>query len=391
MSDGIQSVARPNPLPPLSSSEYQALKADIATRGGLHTPIVVDQDTGEIVDGFHRDQACQELGIEPAAATRRFESSAHREAFALAANLTRRQLSPEQRSEVRDAQRRVYLELRLQDCTQEEAAGLVGVPRTTGETWEGESIDDTVNTFPDQRLSVPRIERDAIYERASAGEPYERIAADYKVSRQRVGQIVRLVKAKRSIPQPVAKTPAWPDGPFRCITLDPPWPMPKIQREERPDQGAALDYSTMLVDCGHDEPSEDRDCCIKAIPVDAMADQRGAHVYLWVTHRFLPDGFKLFHAWGVRYQCLMTWRKNVGITPFSWMYDTEHVLFGRVGDLPLLRNGLRLSFDSGVTRHSAKPAEFYERVCEASPGDRLALFERGERPGFMPWGHEVAL
>jgi N6-adenosine-specific RNA methylase IME4 len=85
----------------------------------------------------------------------------------------------------------------------------------------------------------------------------------------------------------------------------------------------------------------------------------------------------------------MTWRKNVGPTPFSWMYDTEHVLFGRVGDLPLSRNGLRLSFEAPVVGHSIKPDVFYERVCQATPGPRLAMFERGERDGFQVWGDEV--
>ncbi|HEX7926472.1 MAG TPA: MT-A70 family methyltransferase [bacterium] len=359
-------------LPPLSRAEYEALKADIAARGGLHSPVVVDEN-GQVLDGHHRLKACEELGIDPTVDQRPFPSEAHKEAFALASNLSRRQLSPEQRSTVREYQRQVYLDLRQAGCKQEEAAGLVGVPQQTGSYWETQSNTSTGIALVDQRLSVPKPARQFIYDRRAAGEALSSIAADYKVTAERIGQIVRQVEAAMNVPQP-AVTPGFPEGPFKCITLDPPWPMPKIEREVRPDQGAHLDYPTMTLEE------------IEELPIPGLADQQGAHVYLWVTHKFLPAGLKLFEAWEVRYQCLMTWRKNVGPTPFSWMYDTEHVLFGRVGDLPLQRNGLRLSFEAPAIGHSVKPAVFYERVCQATPGPRLAMFERGEREGFEVWG-----
>ena len=128
---------------------------------------------------------------------------------------------------------------------------------------------------------------------------------------------------------------------------------------------------------------------IAALPVPDLAHDQGCHVYLWVTHKHLPSGLRLFDTWGVKYQCLMTWVKNVGITPFSWMYSTEHVLFGRIGSLQLDRLGLRLDFSASVTHHSEKPDIFYERVIEASPEPRLAMFERKQRTGFTVWGNEV--
>lgn len=173
------------------------------------------------------------------------------------------------------------------------------------------------------------------------------------------------------------KTPPLPASDFRCITVDPPWPIQKITRDVRPAQGQAIDYPTLTVE-------EIRD-----LVGDVVTRQDGCHVYLWTTHRFLPDAFDLFESWAVKFECLMTWVKNVGPTPFSWMYDTEHVLFGRRGSLALDRLGLRLSFAAQATGHSVKPAVFYERVAEASPGPRLAMFERAARPGFEVWGDEV--
>lgn len=175
-----------------------------------------------------------------------------------------------------------------------------------------------------------------------------------------------------------AVTPSLPTGQFSAIVIDPPWPIEKIEREVRPNQGPALDYPTM--------PLEQ----IETVCGEVLAGQPQCHVYLWVTQKYLPAGLKLFEAWDVKYQCVMTWVKNVGPTPFSWMYDTEHVLFGRRGSLPLNQMGLRLSFQAAATGHSVKPAVFYERVCAASPEPRLAMFERGDRPGFEVWGDELA-
>lgn len=183
---------------------------------------------------------------------------------------------------------------------------------------------------------------------------------------------------RRRRADPVAVPP--PEGQFSCIVIDPPWPMDKIEREVRPNQGPVLDYPVLTLDQIADDA---------LVPVRAKA-ARDCHIYLWVTHRFMPAGLELLTEWGFNYQCVMTWRKNVGITPFSWMYDTEHVLFGRRGNLALNQLGLRLSFDAPVTRHSAKPDVFYQRVVEASPGPRLEMFARTQREGFTVWGNEVA-
>jgi len=188
---------------------------------------------------------------------------------------------------------------------------------------------------------------------------------------------VVLELARQSTNDTVEETPAFPDGPFSCIVIDPPWPVRKIERATRPWQGAELDYPVMKLDE------------IEALPVDKLADT-DAHLYLWVTHRYLPDGLRLLAAWGFNYQCVMTWNKNTGIVPYSWMYDTEHVLFGTRGKLKIAKRGQRLSFDEPVNGHSVKPSVFYDRVRSASPGRRLDMFPGVEHDGFEPWGLEAS-
>jgi N6-adenosine-specific RNA methylase IME4 len=168
-----------------------------------------------------------------------------------------------------------------------------------------------------------------------------------------------------------------PIGQYNTIVIDPPWPMQKIEREERPNQGLALDYPIMSLEE------------IEALPIPTLMAPDGCHVYLWVTQKYLPAGLDLFRAWGVTYQCLLTWVKPTGMTPYSWMYNTEHVIYGHVGNLKLQRLGLKLSFEAPVVRHSQKPDAFYERVLAASPEPRLEMFSRIARPGFTAWGNEA--
>jgi N6-adenosine-specific RNA methylase IME4 len=174
-------------------------------------------------------------------------------------------------------------------------------------------------------------------------------------------------------------TPEVPVTTYRCIVADPPWPMQKSERSPRPDQGPATPYKTMSLEA------------IEALPVRELVDPTGCHFYLWVTHRFLPDGLRILAAWGFTYHCLLTWVKPTGMTPFSWMFNTEHVLFGYCGKFRAGKQGLKVSFEAPAPRgsHSAKPEIFYERACEFSDGPRLAMFERRAREGFDVWGNEL--
>jgi N6-adenosine-specific RNA methylase IME4 len=176
-----------------------------------------------------------------------------------------------------------------------------------------------------------------------------------------------------------ADTPPLPARKYRCIVADPPWPVDKFERDCRPAQGPLLDYAVM--------PLEE----IAALPVRVLADQGGCHLYLWVTHRYLPLGLSILTAWGFKYHCLLTWIKPVGMAPLSWMFNTEHVLFGYAGALGCERPGLKVSFEAEAPRgrHSRKPDVFYERVCQFSRGPRLSMFEREEREGFEGWGNEL--
>ena len=86
-------------LPPLSSEEYAALRSDIQNRGVL-VPVEYDE-AGNVLDGHHRLQACQELGItEFPSLVRLGLSEGEKRAHVRALNLNRRHLTQAQRREL---------------------------------------------------------------------------------------------------------------------------------------------------------------------------------------------------------------------------------------------------------------------------------------------------
>jgi len=92
-------------LPDLGSDEFGALKADIAANG-VRVPVVIDAESGAVLDGHHRLRAWEELratGTKVPDFPRqvvRLATDEDRVEFVLAANLFRRQLTKAQRRQL---------------------------------------------------------------------------------------------------------------------------------------------------------------------------------------------------------------------------------------------------------------------------------------------------
>lgn len=178
-------------LPPLSSEEFDALKADIKANGVLH-PVIVDEN-GDVLDGRHR------LKIDPKAPRRVVEglSDAEKAAFVLRMNFVRRNLSPEQKKEARKRMQTTAIRLREEDAkrwTQKRVAESLGIARETVRDWFGESdIPDgetAKGNKPDARIKLPKEAKEEIAERVEAGEPQAQVAADFGVTQGTVSKVV---------------------------------------------------------------------------------------------------------------------------------------------------------------------------------------------------------
>ncbi len=184
----------------------------------------------------------------------------------------------------------------------------------------------------------------------------------------------RRQKERASDRRSVAQVVPIPDGPFSAIIMDPPWDWGDEGDIDQLGRARPV-YDTMTI-----EEIED-------LPIVTRSAQN-CHLYLWITNRSLPKGFRLFEAWGFRYITLLTWAK-----PFFGMGNyfrgqTEHIMFGVKGGLPLLRHdiGTVFSFPRGEN-HSAKPDELFRILATCSPEPRLEMFARTPHAGWLPWGN----
>lgn len=164
-------------------------------------------------------------------------------------------------------------------------------------------------------------------------------------------------------------------GKFSCLLIDPPW--------DWGDEGdvnqlgrAKPDYASKTIDE------------LVRLPVSNLSDEH-AHLYLWITNRSLPKGFRLLESWGFRYVTLLTWPKpSFGMGNY-FRGQTEHILFGVKGSLALKRKDastLLPAWKRGPLGHSSKPFEIHEHVESCSPGPYLEMFSRSSRLGWTMWG-----
>lgn len=197
----------------------------------------------------------------------------------------------------------------------------------------------------------------------------------------------------------VVPDPSQP-GAYRTIYADPPWQEAGGGHIQR---GANRHYALMTTD----------EIC--ALPVSSWAAS-DAHLYLWVTNNFLPDGLQVLKQWGFRYVTKIDWFKGsmghgdepLTVVEASVMDNmlamgigqyfrgcTESCLFGVRGCLPYqyLPDGTRAQGKTGFhaprAEHSAKPKQMRQMIERVSPGPRLEMFARRAAPGWDIWGLEA--
>ena len=177
---------------------------------------------------------------------------------------------------------------------------------------------------------------------------------------------------------------AW--KPFGTILADPPWQFSNRTGKMAPEHKRLMRYSTMTLEE------------IMELPVAQIAAPK-SHLYLWVPNALILEGLETMKRWGFTYKTNIVWykvRKDGGPdgrgVGFYFRNVTELVLFGVRGNLRTGAPGRRQTNIVATRKreHSRKPDELYPIIEACSPGPYLEMFARYSRPGWAPWGNEVA-
>ena len=183
-------MARYELLPPLSTEEFDALKADIKANG-VQVPVVVDED-GEVLDGHHR------LKCDKKAPRRVIEGMTEGEklAYVYGANNRRRNLSPAEKKALGKAMKATAELLLAEGKTQLQVGKLLGVLQQRVAEWFTSSTETGKACKPDARVKMYPDQQEAAAVRVEAGENQAQVAADYKVTQQTISAAVRKHRKK---------------------------------------------------------------------------------------------------------------------------------------------------------------------------------------------------
>lgn len=189
-------------LPPLTTEEQAALAASLKA-DGQREAITVDEHN-VILDGHHRAALLK----HPKTCIIRGLTEAEKQAFIFQVNLTRRNLSPDQKREALKRMKQVAFALREEDAkknTQAVVAAMLGVSQPTIASWftpnirsdNGRSPRKDTRKSPDARVQIPRSAHPLLVARVDSGASQAQVAADFGVSQQQVGKLVAKEREKQ--------------------------------------------------------------------------------------------------------------------------------------------------------------------------------------------------
>lgn len=361
-------------IPPLSPEERQQLEENIVEHGGARDPLVVwvNGETLTLLDGHNRYEICERLGFDYDYEPMSFASRDEAADWIDKNQLGRRNLTADaftlllgrryKRAKRGNGQRGPEKPDQNDQAfgTAETLAAEHGVSPAT--VRRAEKFYDEVERTPELKKAV------------AEGRPVLQVKRELKEAAREARREENRKKIA-AVPEP-EQAAAVADAKFATIVIDPPWDWGDEGDQDQLGR-ARPDYSTMTI-----EQLEELDVC-------GVADE-DCHIYLWITNRSLPKGFRLLEAWGFRYITAITWVKpHFGMGNY-FRGQTEHVLFGVKGSQPLKRKDVGTVFaaERGSGGHSSKPASFLDLVESCSPGPYIEMFSRSQRGGWVTWGEQ---
>lgn len=172
-----------------------------------------------------------------------------------------------------------------------------------------------------------------------------------------------------------------PAGGFGLIMADPPWSY-RMYSSRGYAKSPEAHYQTMSL------------AQIKALPVEILA-ATDCVLWLWAVGPQLPEALEVITAWGFTFKTMGFWTKTTrkGRQAFGTGYILrnagEPFLIATRGS-PRCGRGVRSAIIAEVREHSRKPDAAFAAAVSLMPDvQRIELFSREQRSGWMTWGDET--
>ena len=381
-------------LPGLKPAEIDALRESIR-RDGVIVPVVV-RTNGDMIDGHHRRQLADELGVDyPTKVVDIDDETADR--WRLILNLARRHLDEWERLDMLAALVKPIYEQAKADALKRKAdGGRKAAPGRTAEKDE-ETLSSSLQRGPQARdvaaaKLAEEIERIGAPIAPVSGKTLEKALAwaaladderkDVVEGKATVADAIKTAKKderQKTKAKAVAELAANPVldldslGTYEVVYCDPPW------RYEHAEPTRAIEnhYPTMSLDE------------LKALTVPGAAD---SVLLMWATSPKLAEALDLMAAWGYEYRTNMVWVKHAIGMGYYARQRHELLLIGRRGKpaVPDAEDRPDSVIEAPRTKHSAKPDEGYEVIERMYPTrTRVELFARRRRDGWAAWGNQA--
>jgi len=299
-------------MSPLTAGEYTALKADIASRG-VRVPVVLDADTDEVIDGYHRLQACRELGIvDYPTIKRHFANDQERQEEALKLNILRRHLGPvswanafRQLCEVRGIRLGTQGRQEAKSDTVSVLAQELGVSDRTAE--RRLALADTLATYPDLAAKVDSGEM--------AAKRARRVVRERRAEQRRLNNPVPVPMPEGIDLRHCSLTElALPEASVDLIFTDPPY-----SAEDLPLWDALGQLAARVLKPGRLLIAYSGQFCLPAV-MEAL----GRHLeYVWLGLLYLPgphNQIRQRHIWSLSKPLLFY--AQAPFEPGAWFRDT---------------------------------------------------------------------
>jgi N6-adenosine-specific RNA methylase IME4 len=369
-----------NLIPELTPDEFEQLQKNCIKEGILES---IKTWNGFIIDGHNRYEIATKHGLKYERKEMQFESENHVIEWIILHQFGRRNLPNYERAK---------LALRLKDLFAEKAKENLKIAAETTNNklhqtpcqnsdnpLKMESIDtkkelakiagvshDTIHKVETiENKATPEIKAKLQTQEYSINQAYNEIKKEEKIQ-QRTELIEKQKKeiAENKLPEL--------SGLYDIISIDPPW---NYGREYDPENSrVANPYPEMTIEE------------IKSLKLPFTEN---SIIFLWTTHKFLPDAFDILKNWGFEYKATLVWNKEkIGMGAWFRM-QCEFCLFAIKGK-PFWNNTTERDIIIESRReHSRKPDTFFEMVNKICVGRKLEYFAREKREGWDVFGNDL--